>query len=152
MALNFSLILLRTNTASTVPLLGINPYCILSISITSRKRLSKTFSYILKTCSNNFIPLQEFELRGSPFPLKTCTNKLNFHSHINLSLTRVSLNMFVKDFKALSPPPLSNCIETQDCPHVSPIFIQFIAHHTCSASIFLTVPSTLLASMLLSLH
>ena len=45
LALNFSVRLLRKNTASTVPIPDINLYCILSISTTSRKHPSKIFSY-----------------------------------------------------------------------------------------------------------
>ena len=82
LAQNFSLSLLRTNTASTVPLPDINPHCILSISTT----------YCLKARPNNFIPQQEFGLRESLFPLKIVTNELNIPSFGNLSLNKISLN------------------------------------------------------------
>ena len=47
--------LLRTNTASTVPLPDINPYCTLSIPTTSYKHRSKIFSYSQEACSNNHV-------------------------------------------------------------------------------------------------
>ena len=67
---------------------------------------SKIFLYNLKAYSNNFIPLQEFGLRGSLFPLKIDTYELNIHSSGNLFLSKISLNVFVKDFQHLSPPTL----------------------------------------------
>ena len=38
---------------------------------------------------------------GFPFPLKIGTNELNIHSSGNLSLNKISLNMFLKDFKLI---------------------------------------------------
>ena len=81
------------------------------MSTTSRKCPFKSFSSF-----KNFIPLYEFGLRGSPFPLKISTNKLNIHSYGNLSLDKISLNMFVKDFKHLSPPALNISIATPEGP------------------------------------
>ena len=112
----------KKHSINSPPLPGINPYCILSISNTSRKYTSKTFLYSLKACSNNFILLKEFGLRGSPFPLKIGTKELNIHSSGNLSLNKISLNMFVKDFKHLSPPALNNSVGTLEGPAAFPIF------------------------------
>ena len=90
-------------------------------------------------------------LSGSPFRLKTGTNELNSHSSSNLCLNKISLNMFVRDFKHLSPPALNNSIAAPEGPCAFLIFIRFIAHRTFSTTVLLTAPSTLLASML-SLH
>ena len=44
------------------------------------------------------------------------------HYSGNLSLTKISLNMFVKDFKHLSPPVLNNSIATPEAPLVKTVF------------------------------
>ena len=147
MTLNVSLSLLRTNTASTVPHPGINPYCIWSISTISLKRPSKTFSYSLKACSKKLYSPIRVWIKGIPFLLNIGTNELNIHCSGNLSYDKI-LNMFVKDFKNLSPPALNDSITTPEGPLAFLIFIWFIAHFTSSTSILLTTPSTLLASML----
>ena len=87
-------------------------------------------------------------LKRSLFSLKIGTNKVNIHSSSNLSLNKISSNMFAKDFKYLSLPALNNSIPTSEGPLAFPIFIQSIAHSTSSTSILLTVPTTLLASIL----
>ena len=87
-------------------------------------------------------------MKGISFPLKTCTNELNIHSSGNLSLNKISLNIFVKDFKHLSPPALNTSIETPEGPLAFLIFIWSIAHHNSSTSILLIALSTILASML----
>ena len=83
-----------------------------------------------------------------PFPLKVGTDKLNIHSSSNLTLNKISLNMFVKDFKHLSPPASNNSIATPQGPFVFLIFIRFIAGHISSPSVLLSAPSTVLVSML----
>ena len=86
-------------------------------------------------------------IKGIPFLLNIGTNELNIHCSGNLSYDKI-LNMFVKDFKNLSPPALNDSITTPEGPLAFLIFIWFIAHFTSSTSILLTTPSTLLASML----
>ena len=126
LALSFSLSLLRTHTTSIVPLPSINPYCILSISTTMQtpiQNLPVQFESMFQQLYSTIKVL----FRGSPFPLKIGTNELNTHSSGNLSLNK-TLNMFIKDFKQLSPPALNNSIATQEDPFL--IFIRFITHHT----------------------
>ena len=83
-------------------------------------------------------------LMGSPFPLKTGANKLNIHSSCNLSLNKISLNMFVKDFKHLSPPALNISRATPEGPlgfqfsfdslHTAPLQSPFSTLHPLLAS------------------
>ena len=87
-------------------------------------------------------------IKGSPILLKIGPNKLNICSSGNLFSNKISLNMFAKDFKHLSPPALKFFTATPEGPLTFPIFIQFIAHCTSSTSTLLTTPSTLLASIL----
>ena len=76
-----------------------------------------------------------FRIKGIPFPLKISTNEFNINPSGNLYLSKISLNMFVKDFKHLSPPTLNNSIATPDGLLASSIFPDF---HTSSTSILLT--------------
>ena len=76
------------------------------------------------------MPLQEFGLGGFPFLLKIGTNKLNIHSSGNLSMNKILLNMFVKDFKDLSPPALNNSKQPPEGP------LAFLSTIHCTPHLF----------------
>ena len=115
---------LRINTASAFPW-----YCILPVCTNLHKFPSKIFSYNLKACSNNFIPMCKFRLCGSLFPLKIGTNKLNIYTFGDLLSNKI-LNMMVKDFKQDSPPTFSIFKAIPGGSLAFLFFILFIAHCT----------------------
>ena len=58
-----------------------------------------------KSKSQRYSPIRVW-IKGILFPLKIGTNELNIHSSGNVSLNKISLNIFVKDFKHFSPHQL----------------------------------------------
>lgn len=75
----------------------------------------------------NFIFLHQFEMRGSPFPLKIDTNKINIHFSGNLPSNRISLNMAVKELRQGFQPALK-ISTTPKWPTCFPIFSYFSLH------------------------
>ena len=76
-------------------------------------------------------------IKGISFPFKIGTNELNTHSSGNLFLKKITLNMFVKDFKHLSPPALkilsqprgSNCFPDFHTIHCTPHLFNLNSPH-----------------------
>src|SRR6478609_9371263 len=81
----FSCTCLTTNTASVVPLPGINPKCMSSMQILPSiifllSLASTTLSNTFSPCSNNFTPLYDPHSRASPLPLYILTIQLLLQS------------------------------------------------------------------------
>src|SRR6476469_4594922 len=108
----FSCTCLTTNTASVVPLPGINPKCMSSMQILPSiifllSLASTTLSNTFSPCSNNFTPLYDPHSRASPLPLYILTIQLLLQSSGILPSLTTSLHSSVILLTPSSPIALN---------------------------------------------
>src|SRR6476469_1689108 len=134
----FSCTCLTTNTASVVPLPGINPKCMSSMQILPSiifllSLASTTLSNTFSPCSNNFTPLYDPHSRASPLPLYILTIPLLLQSSGTFPSLTTSLHSSVILPTPSSPIALNISATTPVGPAAVSSFLLLLASLTSSS-------------------
>ena len=133
---------LAINIVWVVPVPGLNPNCILSISTACLNLLSRTLSATFIPCSSSLMPRDELHSSTSPLPLYMATSSLICQlSGITSSFT-ILLQILVSQSTACSPAALIISPVTPLGPAAFLTFRSCIACLTSSLLIMSAGPST----------